>query len=207
MDLHQALSQLDAIHAQVSRTEAFRGYRPLTVAAQGGLAIAAAAGQAWWIADPASNVSAWLQLWLAVATTAISIVSLDLAIDCWRSPSQFARRQTWQAIEQFLPCIAAGGALTWVLWQFAPASLPLLPGLWSIVFSLGVFSSSRQLPAAVIWVAAYYLLGGLAAIALARGEFAFSPWAMVGTFGIGQLLTAWVLHTSHQRERVEARHG
>lgn len=207
MDLHQALSQLDAIHSQVSRTEAFRGYRPLTVAAQGVLAVGAAVGQALWISDPANHAAAWLQLWLAVAAVAVTVVAIDLTVDGWRSPSQFARRQTWQAIEQFLPCIAAGGMLTWVLWQFAPASLPLLPGLWSIVFSLGVFSASRQLPATVVWVAIYYLLAGLAAIALARGEYAFTPWAMLGTFGVGQLLTAWVLHSNRQRERAEARHG
>jgi hypothetical protein len=207
MDLHQALSQLDAIHAQVSRTEAFRGYRPLTVGAQGLLAVAAAGCQTIWLPDPAAQVSHYLQLWLAVALLAVTIVSIDLAIDCWRSPSQFARRQTWQAIEQFLPCIAAGGALTWVLVQFAPASLPLLPGLWSIIFGLGVFSSSRQLPVAVFWVAIYYLLAGLAAIALARGEHAFSPWAMVGTFGLGQLLTAVVLHCCRHAEAKEARNG
>lgn len=207
MDLQQALSQLDAIHAQVTRTEAFRGYRPLTVATQGLTAIMAAVVQALWIADPASHVAAWLQLWLAVAAIAITIVAIDLAVDCWRSPSQFARRQTWQAVEQFLPCIAAGGALTWAVSQFAPSSLPLLPGLWAIVFSLGIFSSSRQLPAVVVWVAIYYLLAGLAAIALARGEYAFSPWSMAGTFGVGQLLTAWVLHSNRQRQISDAHHG
>jgi hypothetical protein len=207
MDLHQALSQLDAIHAQVSRTEAFRGYRPLTVGAQGLLAVAASGCQAIWLTEPAAQVGHYLQLWLAVAVLAVTIVSIDLAIDCWRSPSQFARRQTWQAIEQFLPCIAAGGALTWVLFQFAPASLPLLPGLWSIIFALGVFSSSRQLPSTVIWVAIYYLLAGLAVIALARGEYAFSPWSMIATFGVGQLLTAIILYSSRQAEATEAHHG
>ena len=207
MDLHQALSQLDTIYAQVSRTETFRGYRPLTVATQGVLAIIAAACQALWIANPASNFAAWLQLWLAVAVVAITIVSVDLAVDCWRSPSQFARRQTWQAVEQFLPCIAVGGSLTWALSQFAPTSLPLLPGLWAIVFSLGIFSSSRQLPAAIVWVAAYYLVAGLAAIALARGEHAFTPWAMLATFGIGQLLTALVLHHSRLGKSKQVHHG
>lgn len=207
MDLHQALSQLDAIHAQVSRTEAFRGYRPLTVGTQGLLALAAAACQGLWLADPATQAGHYLQLWLTVAVLAVTIVSVDLAVDCWRSPSRFARRQTWQAIEQFLPCIIAGGALTWVLFQFAPASLPLLPGLWAMIFGLGVFSSSRQLPSAVIWVAIYYLLAGLGAIALARGEHAFSPWAMVATFGVGQLLTAVILHTGRQAEATEARNG
>jgi hypothetical protein len=194
MDLHNALSQLDAIHSQLSRATTFRGYRPMTVAAQGILALIAAAVQPLVISPPAANVSAYLQLWVGVAILAVTIVSIDLALDCWRSPSQFARRQTWLAIEQFLPCIVAGGALTIVLVRFAPDSLPLLPGLWAIVFSLGVFSSSRQLPQAVVIVAAYYLLAGLAVIALAGGEHAFTPWAMAGTFGAGQLLTALVLH-------------
>lgn len=207
MDLHQALSQLDAIHAQVSRTESFRGYRPLTVGAQGLLALAAAGVQPLMVSSPAENVSLYLQLWLAVAAVAVTIVSLDLALDCWRSPSQFARRQTWQAIEQFLPCIAAGGAVTWVLVQFAPASLPILPGLWAIIFSLGVFSASRQLPSPVLVVAVYYMVAGLAAIACARGPHAFSPWAMAGTFGVGQLLTALVLHVNRQQPAKECRNG
>lgn len=207
MDLHQALSQLDAIHSQVSRTESFRGYRPLTVGAQGLLAVAAAGFQTIWISDPAANVSLYLQLWLSIAALALTFVSIDLGIDCYRSPSQFARRQTWQAIEQFLPCIFAGGALTWALAQFAPASLPLVPGLWAIVFSLGVFSASRQLPASVLWVAIYYLVAGLAVIAFARGATAFSPWAMVGTFGAGQLLTALVLHFGRPTEARESRNG
>jgi hypothetical protein len=207
MDLHQALSQLDAIHAQVSRTESFRGYRPLTVGGQGILAVFAAGCQAIWIADPAAHVSQYLQLWIAVAIVAVTSVSIDLALDCWRSPSQFARRQTWHAVEQFLPCIVAGGALTWVLTQFAPANLPLLPGLWAVIFSLGVFSAARQLPATVLIVAVYYLVAGLAVIVLARGEHAFSPWAMFGTFGVGQLLTAFVLHQHRRQEASGGTHG
>src|SRR4051794_24612571 len=108
MDLQQALAQLDTIHSHVSRTETFRGYRPMTVGAQGLLALAAAGGQALWLTDPATHVGLYLQLWIGVAALAATTVSLDLAIDCWRAPTQFARRQTWLAIEQFLPCVAAG---------------------------------------------------------------------------------------------------
>jgi hypothetical protein len=206
MDLRQALSQLDAIHAQVSRTETFRGYRPVTVGFQGVLAIGAAMTQSIWLQQPSGNVSAYLQLWVGVAVIAVTVVSLDLLLDCWRSPSQFARRQTLQAIEQFLPCIIAGGSLTAVLVWYAPSSLPLLPGLWSIMFSLGVFSASRQLPWQVVFVAAWYLIAGLAVVAVARGPYAFSPWGMAGTFGLGQLLTAFILHQYRERERTPS-HG
>lgn len=207
MDLQHALSQLDAIHAQVSRTETFRGYRPLSVGMQGGLALAAAAAQATWFGSPAENVALYLQLWIGIASLAASIVVIDLLLDCYSSPSQFARRHTWQAIQQFLPCIAAGGALTWVLAYYSPDSLHLLPGLWSIVFSLGLFSAARQLPPATMLVAAYYLVGGLAAISLAAGDHTFSPWAMAGTFGIGQLATAWVLYADREWESQPSARG
>lgn len=199
MELRDALTQINAIANQVSRTETFRGYRPLTVSFTGVMALVAAALQPLMIAEPANNPTRFLQWWSAVAILNCSVVGLELALDCWRSPSHFARRLTWQAVEQFLPCIAAGGALTWSLATFAPESLYLLPGLWAIVFSLGVFSSLRQLPPALSAIGVHYLLTGLITIALARGEQSFSPWAMVGTFGIGQLLTAAILHFTQER--------
>lgn len=202
MDLREALVQIDAIANQVARSETFRGYRALTVGFTGVIALVAAAMQPWLIAHPEQNLAAYLQLWVGLAVLSVTIVAVELTIHCYRAPSQFARRQTRQAVEQFLPCIAAGGALTWALASVAPDSGALLPGLWSIVFSLGVFSSSRQLPPAILAVGVYYLAAGIAAIAWARGEFAFSPWAMAGTFGVGQLLTSAILYVT-----LERRHG
>ncbi len=43
-------------------------------------------------------------------------------------------------------------------------------------------------------MAVFYLASGLACLALARGELAFSPWAMGLPFGAGQLLAAAVLY-------------
>ena len=79
--------------------------------------------------------------------------------------------------------------------------------LWAILFSLGVFASSRQLPPSATLVALYYLVSGVICLALARGEHAFSPWAMAATFGVGQLLTAVVLYFGLERAdgRREAR--
>lgn len=199
MELRDALSQINAIADQMSRTETFRGYRPLTVGFTGVMALVAAALQPVFILDVSTNATAFLQWWTAVAALNCTVVGVELLLDCWRSPSHFARRQTWQAVEQFLPCIAAGGALTWSLASFAPESLHLMPGIWAIVFSLGVFSSVRQLPPTIAVVGVHYLLTGLLTMALARGEHAFSPWGMVGTFGVGQLLTAAILYFAQER--------
>ena len=88
----------------------------------------------------------------------------------------------------------AGGLLTFVLIRFAPRASGCCPGLWQILFSLGVFASCRLLPRATFSVAVFYLATGLACLALARGEFALSPWAMGLPFGVGQLLAAAVLY-------------
>ena len=104
------------------------------------------------------------------------------------------REITWLAVEQFLPCLAAGGLLTVVLVRSAPEAFWMLPGLWQILFSLGVFASCRLLPRATFGVAVFYLSRAWRRWPSARGESAFSPWAMGLPFGAGQLFAAGVLY-------------
>jgi hypothetical protein len=77
----------------------------------------------------------------------------------------------------------------------------MLPGLWAIVFGLGIFASSRLLPKPVILVASYYLASGIVCLALAQGTAALSPWSMIGTFVVGQSLLALVLYLTLERNR------
>jgi hypothetical protein len=84
--------------------------------------------------------------------------------------------------------------LTLVLVRSAPESLWMLPGLWQVLYSLGIFASCRLLPRATFGVAVFYLIAGLLTLAFARGELAFSPWAMGLPFGAGQLFAAAVLY-------------
>jgi len=194
MELHDALTQISEIRLQLARTEVFRGFRALPVAMSGLLALAAAGFQAAWVPSPAEQLPAYLTLWVGAA--AISAVAAGTEMGWrWRTAtSPWAREKTWLAVEQFLPCLAAGGLLTFVLVHFAPESAWMLPGLWQILFSLGIFASYRLLPRAIFGVAVFYLASGLASLSLARGEFAFSPWAMGLPFGMGQLLAAAVLY-------------
>jgi hypothetical protein len=79
----------------------------------------------------------------------------------------------------------------------------MLPGLWALVFSLGVFASCRLLPRAVAIAGAWYLSGAVLALAWGNGEAALSPWIMGVTFGGGQLLTAAILHVTLERSQNE----
>ena len=76
----------------------------------------------------------------------------------------FAKEMTHAAVEQFLPAIVAGVLLTAVLVEAAPQSVWMLPGLWEVIFSLGIFASCRFLPRPMFAVGLWYLAAGLACL-------------------------------------------
>src|SRR5262249_7501312 len=96
------------------------------------------------------------------------------------------------AVEQFLPSALAGSLITVVLVRYVPHISWMIPGLWQIIFSLGVFSSCRFLPRLMVVAGAWYLLTGLICIAFCDAR-AFSPCAMAIPYGIGQLLVSAIL--------------
>ncbi len=104
------------------------------------------------------------------------------------------------ALEQFLPPLSVGLLLTVILCTRSPAVCWMLPGLWQLIFSLGVFASCRLLPAPIFAVGIWYLACGLACLAL--GSEALSPWAMGVPFGIGQLLVALTLYHGYRQNEL-----
>ena len=201
MELQEALSRIDTIRNQIAQTETFRGYRSATVGFSSALAFAAATLQTVWIPKPANHVTSYLTLWIGVAVISVLITGTEMVIRGCRSSSSLHVRLTWMAVLQFLPCVVAGALVTYVMLLFANETAWMLPGLWAILFSLGMFASCRLLPQPIVWVGAYYLAAGVVCLACGRGDAAFSPWSMAGTFGIGQLLTAIILYRTLERTR------
>ncbi len=100
----------------------------------------------------------------------------------------------YQAAEQFLPSAVAGVLLAAMLWKFAPDTLWMLPGLWQVLVSLGVFASVRSLPRTVALGGAFYFLAGFTVLMLASQSHTLSPWTMGMPFAIGQSLMATILY-------------
>lgn len=200
-DLDRALADIGAIRTQLARGTEFRGLGPATVAATGGLAVIGALCQGAWLEAPVEALPRYLTLWIGIAAVSILLAGAEMVTRSRRLHSALADEMVAAAVGQFVPALAAGTLLTAVLLRYVPGSAALLPGLWQVMFALGIFASARFLPRVTVLAAAWYLVCGLAVIALARGEAALSPWCMGVPFGAGQLGSAVLLHRALGRNR------
>jgi hypothetical protein len=193
-DLDKALADILAIRSQIAAGTAFRGYGPAAVAATGGLALITAFGQAVWLDDPTAKPLAFFAGWIAAALASAVIIGVEMRARSRRHHSGLADAMVRQAIEQFLPAGVAGAILGLALAKFAPEALWMLPGLWQILVSLGVFASVRMLPRTVVIGGAWYFVAGFVVLMLTSQDHALSPWTMGLPFVIGQFLMAAILH-------------
>lgn len=202
MELREALSQIAEIRAKVAATQQFRGYRAAPVAAAGVLALFAAAAQPFLVANPAADLNRYLGLWLTTAVLGAAAAGVRIAVRDWFDGRTLDRELTRLAVGQFVPCLVAGALVTLAVARHAPEAGWMLPGLWQILFALGVFASCRLLPKATAWVGVFYLVTGTLNLVVCQGERAFAPWAMGLPFGLGHFATAAILYWNLERDHV-----
>jgi hypothetical protein len=167
------------------------------------MALVAAALQKRFVPDPANHLAPYLILWLATAALASSLAGAQMYTRSRRLHSSMSDEMIQMAVEQFLPSVVTSLLLTFVLLRYVPQNVWMLPGIWQIVFSLGIFASCRFLPRPMLAAGAWYLLTGLLCIALGDNR-ALSPWAMGIPYAIGQSLVAGVLYCASQEAGDEA---
>ncbi|HLZ97015.1 MAG TPA: hypothetical protein VKP66_03660 [Steroidobacteraceae bacterium] len=192
-DLTQALAEISEIRAQVARVTQFRGYGPTSTAVSGTLALIVAAAQAVWMKEAQRDVLPFIAVWVSTAAVSVALAACETVVRSRRVHSGFAAAMIRSAVEQFLPAAIVGLLLTSVLLLSAPKEMWMLPGLWELIFSLGVFASCRFLPRQMFAVGVWYLVCGLVCLMMASGPRILSPWEMGIPFGVGQLAVAAVL--------------
>jgi hypothetical protein len=197
MQPQRAIEQLDAIHAHLARTEVYRGYRSIPVGLTGAAAVLAAIFQPHAAADGGRRFVAY---WVAVA--ALNILGAGVAI-LWNHFTRSSvrdRRRTVQVVGHFIPPMVVGLVVTLAVVLTSPATIPLLPGLWALIFALGLFASRPHLPHAIGWIAVFYVAAGARLLTMAPSGASLEPWAMGGTFACGQVLTALALYWNLERQ-------
>jgi hypothetical protein len=198
-ELYKALRDISSIRRQIAQTTQFRGYGPATLAATGCFAILAASVQSIWLPYPANHISAYLKIWIGTAILSAVLTGVQMYTRTRRIHSGLSNDMIRMAVEQFLPALGTGFLVTITLLRFVPPALWMLPGLWQLIFSLGIFSSCRFLPRPIIAAGVWYLVMGLVCIALGDNR-ALAPWTMGFGYGAGQMLVAGILFVATSEE-------
>ncbi len=197
--IEQALEDLAEIRSSLNRAETFRGYRSASIMATSAMAWIGCLLQARWVPSESTELGDFLNYWIRIGLFCAVLGFGEVLVRYWRSGPMF-RHMTRSAVGPMIPALLSGLALTVVIAWSAPEVGWMLPGLWSIVYGLGVAASARCLPKLVSLVALYFVLCGLVCIALSARGWAYSPWLMGVSFGGGQCMAAAVLYWSLERD-------
>lgn len=191
-DLQRALGDIHAIRKQVADRTEFRGYGPAAMVAAALFAVTAAFVQPYVARDPAHMPVRYLSVWFVAAVLSLAVSAVTVCTRSRRMHSGLSDEMIRMAAQQFVPSLLAGLMVTLVLVFAVPHAVWMLPGLWQVIFSLGVFASCRTLPKAMFAPACLFLATGVAAMAIGDVR-ALQPWVMGVPFALGQLMIAAVL--------------
>lgn len=201
MEIDKALSQISEIHEHLTRGAMYRDYRSVPIASTGGLALLAAAFQTPALGERPSY--GFIAYWAIVAALCAALAGGGILRGYWLEPQPRARHRTRTVVGQLIPALAAGLLATAGLASFDANLIVLLPGLWAIFYSLGIFASRPYLPCMIGWVALYYFVAGGVLLILARTGASLSPWGMGLAFGPGQFLAGFVLYWNLEKPHVD----
>jgi hypothetical protein len=202
-ELNKALADILEIRTQIAAGTSFRGYGPTAIAATGVIGLLTAGLQAVRPDIFAGSATRYVLCWLAASSVCAVAMRIEMQGRSRRLHSHLAETMINQAIEQFMPAAAAALFLPLFLLRYAPDSIWIIPGLWQLFVSLGIFASVRSLPRSMALAGGWYFLSGFVCLVWANASHALSPWMMGVPFFLGQMLMAVILHFSSQGSHEE----
>jgi hypothetical protein len=201
-NLNQALVDIRSIRRQVAQATEFRGYGPLTLSATALFALLAGAAQAHWLPNPAAHPTLYVALWLTTGILSAALIATQMLTRANRLHSGMADEMIRIAVAQFLPAAIAGIILPFVLLHTTQSVFWMLPGLWQIIFSLGVFASCRGLPRPMLLAGVWFFITGVTCIALGDTR-ALAPATMSWPYAIGMALVAAIHFLSAKKAPID----
>lgn len=189
MHVRDALDRLDQIHDQLARSEVYRGFRVPAVACVGLIGLLAAALQPL---APGIEGVGFVWYWAAVAV-GCALLGTAAAVHAYATrEDDFERRRTRRVAAQFLPAALAGAAVTAAVAR-VPELVSFLPSFWAVLFGLGMIATRPHLPDGIGPIGLGYVAAGAFHLMRAYPGAEASGWSVGGVFGVGHLLTAFVL--------------
>jgi len=201
MRLDKALEQISEIHKHLATSQVFRGYRAVPSELSGILALAAA-----WIQPavvPGGDAQLYVLYWTLVAVAAFLISGGSVIYGYLQEADPLSRQRTVTVVGQLAPSLAVGVVITVVFVVAEEGRLiSFLPGIWALLYGLGLFASRLFLPKMIGWVALFYFLCGCVLLrgAVGHDPASLSPWETGIPFGAGHILGGLILYWNLERK-------
>lgn len=130
----------------------------------GGVLMGATALAAAWMAASQADASRWLAVWVGEAVLALLIGIAAAARKSARAKMPLLSGPGRRFIAAFVPSMAAGALLTFVL--FGAGAVSILPGVWLLLYGAGVVSAGESSVKIVPLMGACFMaVGALALLA------------------------------------------
>ncbi len=213
MNIHRALSDIAEIRAQLDRTETYRGFRSAAVGVSAVVLAIGVWAESRWVTDWTSQIDRYLTIWFCVAIVSATIAGIEMLIRTRVSDNRLVSKLHWSLARHIAPSFLVGFVITLLIGADAHETLVAsdgqssggliwaLPGLWSMIYSLGLFNCRRDLPAQTIGVAIFFLLAGIMLLSYCWYTRDLAGWQMLASFGIGQAFLGAVLFWNLERRR------
>ncbi|MFD0986898.1 hypothetical protein [Methyloligella solikamskensis] len=196
-DYDKALSDIADIRSKVAASTTFKGLGPAALGITGLMALAMGIGQSLFLTDPLDVPLIFFGGWVVIAVISVALIGMEMVVRSRREHGGLADSMILNAVHQFLPAGAAGAALGAIFLRFAPDNVWMLPGLWELLVSLGLFAALPSLPRTVALAGAWYFVSGCAVLMWGADDQSLSPLMMGIPFAIGQLLLAAIIYQSY----------
>ena len=197
MELNKALSQLTEIHDHLSKSQTYRGITSLPVAIAGLFALIAASAQQYFVEE--NSPDQFVIYWSSVALITLFITIGVVLYKYFYRESNYHRKLTLKVVGQFFPSIVAGFIVSIALSSQSREFIPFLPGIWTLLFALGILAARPYLPRLLNWVTFFFFCASIQLFLMAPSGESLSPWGMGLSFGIGLILSSILLFWSLER--------
>ena len=205
MQLRDALSDIADIRAVLDRNQSIRGFRSIAIGVSAGFVLLGSFLQLH--LNVHNTPSLYLDIWLCVAIASLLITAVEMIVRGRRSNEFAVWKMHGRVIGSLMPSFLAGAIVTAALiidlksneFRFFRPNMWLLPGIWSLIYSLGLFSCCTLLHRATRWAAVYFFIAGCIYLWGNWSPRTVEAWHMVAIFGVGQSLLAAILYWKVER--------
>ena len=208
MNIHRALSDIAEIRAQLDRTETYRGFRSSAV----GVSVLVLLFGAWletkWVVDATQQVDSYFGIWFSVAALSAVIATVEMLVRSRVSGNPVVGKMHWALAIRIAPSFLVGFVLTLLIGLHAHEQASAgsgggliwaMPGIWAMIYSLGLFNCRQHLPTQATGVAIFLLFAGVILLVFNWMTREVGGWQMLVSFGTGQAYLAIVLYWNLER--------